>query len=296
MRFLVFLWLVFSILVGHVSAKEKNVRAKDEKDVILAEVGPYKLTKAAFEAKLESAPPQIKMILAHQPELKKALVDRWVQITLLSLAAKNAGLDKDPEVKAQIEEATRQILAQAYLQKKILSQVGTVDEKTIEKYYQEHKDRYQEPEAVRARHILIEVPQGATKEQEAQALKKAEEIRQRALKGEDFAKLAEKYSADPGSRKKGGDLGFFTRGQMVKEFEDVAFSLKPGEISKPVRTAFGYHIIKVEAHRPAKQKTLAEVKDQIKEEIIQERQEALLQQALKELKKKYPAKIYTDRL
>lgn len=296
MRFLVFLWLVFSILVGHVSAKEKNVRAKDEKDVILAEVGPYKLTKAAFEAKLESAPPQIKMILAHQPELKKALVDRWVQITLLSLAAKDAGLDKDPEVKAQIEEATRQILAQAYLQKKILSQVGTVDEKTIEKYYQEHKDRYQEPEAVRARHILIEVPQGATKEQEAQALKKAEEIRQRALKGEDFAKLAEKYSADPGSRKKGGDLGFFTRGQMVKEFEDVAFSLKPGEISKPVRTAFGYHIIKVEAHRPAKQKTLAEVKDQIKEEIIQERQEALLQQALKELKKKYPAKIYTDRL
>ncbi len=288
MRFLAIFLFCSLVLSASVSAKDK--------EVILAEVGPYKLTKTAFEAKLETAPPQIKMILAHQPELKKALIDRWVQIALLSLAAKDAGLDKDPQVKAQLEEATRQILAQAYLQKKILSQVKPIQEKDIEKYYQEHKERYREPEAVKARHILIEVPQGASKEQEAKARQKAEEIRKRALQGEDFAKLAQKYSADPGSRNKGGDLGFFTHGQMVKEFEQAAFALKPGQISAPVRTAFGYHIIKVEAHRPAKQKSLAEVKDQIKEEMLQEQQEALLNQALQELKKKYTTKVYPDRL
>ncbi|NPB09248.1 MAG: peptidylprolyl isomerase, partial [Thermodesulfobacteria bacterium] len=136
----------------------------------------------------------------------------------------------------------------------------------------------------------------ASKEEEAKALEKAKKIREMALKGEDFAELAKKYSDDPGTKDKGGDLGFFTRGQMVKEFEEAAFSLKPGEISQPVRTAFGYHIIKVEKKRPARQKSFEEVKDQIKEELLRQRQEERLKAALKELEKKYSPKVYTDRL
>ncbi len=279
---------MFGLLVGNVAAKEK--------EVVLAEVGPYKLTKKEFEAKLESAPPQIKMILAHQPELKKALVDRWVEMALLSLGARDAKLDQDPQVKLKIEEATNQILAQAYLEREVLSQTKPVSEKEIKRYYENHKDRYVEPEAIRARHILIEVPQGASPEEEAKALKKAREIRQKALKGEDFAKLAQKYSADPGTKEKGGDLGFFTRGQMVKEFEEAAFALKPGEVSQPVRTAFGYHLIKVEEKRPAREKSLTEVKEQVKEEILRERQEKRLKAALKKLEEKYHPKVYTDRL
>ncbi len=288
MRFYGIFVLAFCLLVTNVFAKEK--------EVVLAEVGPYKLTKAEFEAKLESAPPQIKMILAHQPELKKALIDRWVEIALLSLGAKDAKLDQDPEVKLKIQEATNQILAQAYLERVILAHQKPVSEKEIKRYYEEHKDRYAEPEAIRARHILIEVPQGASPEEKAKALKKVQEIREKALKGEDFAQLAKKYSDDPGTRDKGGDLGFFSRGQMVKEFEEAAFSLKPGEISQPVETAFGYHLIKVEEKRPARQKKLGEVKAQIKEDIERERQEERLKAALKSLEKKYPTKVYTDRL
>ena len=288
MRFWLILGLFVCLLVSPSLAKDQ--------EEILAEVGPYKLTKQAFEAKLETAPAQIKMILAHQPQLKRMLVDRWVEISLLSLAARDAGYDKDPQVKAQIEEATKQILAQTYLERQVLKKVPPADEKAIEKYYAQHKDRYQEPEAVRARHILIEVPQGASKEEEAKALKKAKELRQRALKGEDFAKLAREYSADPGSRDKGGELGFFTRGQMVKEFENAAFSLKPGEISQPVRTAFGYHLIQVEEKRPAKQKSLEEVKQQIQQEMTKEKQEELLTKVLNDLRKKYPTKIYPDKI
>lgn len=266
------------------------------KDEILAQVGPYKLTKKEFEAKLETAPPQVKMILAHQPGLKKALVKRWVEISLLSLAAKDEGLANDPEVKARLEEVTRQILAQAYLEKKILAKTGQVSEKELQAYYEKHKDKYQEPEAVRARHILIEVPQNATKAQEKEALKKAQEIRARILKGEDFAKLAKEYSADPGTKNRGGELGFFTRGQMVKAFEEAAFSLKPGEVSQPVRTPFGYHIIQVEEVRAAKQKSFEEVKGRIKEEILAKREQEALNKAIAELKKKYPTKIYEDRI
>ncbi len=272
-----------------------GLAAAKEGDEILAEVGPYKLTRAEFEAKLETAPPQIKMILAHQPQLKKALVERWVEISLLSLAAKDAGLEKDPEVKARLDEVTKQILAQAYLEKKLLNQ-QRVSEEEVKAYYEKHREKYQEPRAVRARHILIEVPQGATPEQEKEALKKAQRLRERILKGEDFAKLAQEYSADPGTKEKGGELGFFTQGQMVKEFEEAAFRLKPGEISEPVRTPFGYHLIQVEEVKEAKQRSFAEVKDRVREDLIQAKEEAALNKALKELAQKYGAKIYEDRL
>ncbi|HHI96782.1 MAG TPA: hypothetical protein ENJ96_02925 [Thermodesulfatator atlanticus] len=272
-----------------------GLAAAKEGEEILAEVGPYKLTRAEFEAKLETAPPQIKMILAHQPQLKKALVERWVEISLLSLAAKDAGLEKDPEVKARLDEVTKQILAQAYLEKKLLNQ-QRVSEEEVKAYYEKHREKYQEPRAVRARHILIEVPQGATPEQEKEALKKAQRLRERILKGEDFAKLAQKYSADPGTKEKGGELGFFTQGQMVKEFEEAAFRLKPGEISEPVRTPFGYHLIQVEEVKEAKQRSFAEVKDRVREDLIQAKEEAALNKALKELAQKYGAKIYEDRL
>ncbi len=272
-----------------------GLAAAKEGEEILAEVGPYKLTRAEFEAKLETAPPQIKMILAHQPQLKKALVERWVEISLLSLAAKDAGLEKDPEVKARLDEVTKQILAQAYLEKKLLNQ-QRVSEEEVKAYYEKHREKYQEPRAVRARHILIEVPQGATPEQEKEALKKAQRLRERILKGEDFAKLAQEYSADPGTKEKGGELGFFTQGQMVKEFEEAAFRLKPGEISEPVRTPFGYHLIQVEEIKEAKQRSFAEVKDRVREDLIQAKEEAALNKALKELAQKYGAKIYEDRL
>ncbi|NPA48759.1 MAG: hypothetical protein GXO20_02155 [Thermodesulfobacteria bacterium] len=266
-----------------------------EKEEVLAEVGPYKLTKKEFEAKLETAPPQIKMILAHQPQLKNALVKRWVEISLLSLAAKDAKLDQDPKVKAKIDEVTKQILAQAYLEK-VLAGVDKVDEKELKAYYEKNKEKFQEPKAIRARHILIKVPQNASPEEEKKALKKAQELRARLLKGEDFAELAKKYSEDPGTKDRGGDLGFFTRGQMVKEFEEAAFSLKPGEISPPVRTAFGYHLIKVEEVREAKQKSFEEVKEKVRQELVAAKEEEALQKVLKELQKKYPTKIYEDRL
>ncbi|OAG27443.1 peptidylprolyl isomerase [Thermodesulfatator autotrophicus] len=288
MRFL------FSMVLALIIGLAATAQAKDE---ILAEVGPYKLTKKEFEAQLETAPHQIKMILAHQPELKKVLVERWAEISMLALGAKEAGLEKDPAVKRQIEEATKQILAQAYLEKEVLAKIKQqVTEEELKKYYEKNKAKFQEPEKVRARHILIEVSQNASKEEVQKALEKAKKIRERLLKGEDFAKLAKKYSDDPGTKDKGGDLGFFTRGQMIKEFEEAAFSLKPGEISEPVRSPFGFHIIKVEEKKMSKEKPFEEVKEKVKEEYLNQKQKEALERALKELKAKYKVKIYTDKL
>lgn len=128
----------------------------------------------------------------------------------------------------------------------------------INKYFDENKEKYAQKEEVRARHILVEDE------------KTAKEILQELKKGKDFSELAKKYSNCP-SKEKGGDLGFFGRGMMVPEFEKAAFSLKIGEISNIVKTKFGYHIIKLEERKEAKEAKLEEVKDLIKSELTKEK-------------------------
>ncbi len=294
-KLLVVSFLSILLFCNPAMATQKGTKA-NEANVILAQVGPYKLTKAEFEEMVKNAPPQIQMILAQQPALKKGLLRRWAEVTLLALAAREEGIDKDPAVKAQIQDVVDRLLAQQFLSQKVLPKVKPVTEKEVKAYYEQHKLEFMTPESIHARHILIPLPEKATKKQENEALKKAEMIRQRLLKGEDFAKLAREYSADPGTKDKGGDLGFFTKGQMIESFEKAAFSLKPGEISKPVRTAFGYHIIKVEEIRPAKQKSFSEVKEQIKQNLLQQHQEMALRMVIKQLEVKHPIKIYPDRL
>ncbi len=135
----------------------------------------------------------------------------------------------------------------------------------LEKYYRRHLDQFEIQEQVKAAHILIRVDQKASAEQRAAKRKLAEKILAEAKAGKDFAELARKYSDDPGSAAKGGDLGYFPRGAMVKPFEQAAFSLKPGEISGIVETPFGYHIIKSEGYIEAGLKPLTAVTDQVKE-------------------------------
>lgn len=143
----------------------------------------------------------------------------------------------------------------------------SVSDSQIEEHYASHLQDYRAEEEVRARHILIKpvTPDAAGDEA---ALARASQIRKEALKpGADFAALARQYSEDEGSKPNGGDLGFFPRARMVEEFSKAAFALEPGGISDPVSSQFGYHVIKVEERRPAGQKPLAEVREQIREII-----------------------------
>ena len=146
----------------------------------------------------------------------------------------------------------------------------SVTEDELKTYYEEHRKNYHEEKAVHARHILFRVNPDASAEEVEAVKNKAQEILKLARAGQDFATLAKNYSEDPGSAKNGGDLGYFTQSQMIKEFADAAFAIKPGEISDLVRTAFGFHIIKVEDVRPERDLSFDEVKDSIKK-ILTER-------------------------
>ena len=138
-----------------------------------------------------------------------------------------------------------------------------VTDAEVQAYYNQHIADYQVKEQVRARHILIAVPEGADAKTDAAAKAKAEDLLKQIRGGADFATLAKANSDDPGSKASGGELGFFTRGKMVPAFEQAAFALQPGQTSDLVKTSFGYHIINVEEKKPEHTKTLDEVKGDI---------------------------------
>ena len=151
-----------------------------------------------------------------------------------------------------------------------------VTDQDLQAYYDQHRDEYRVPEQVKVSHILIKTPLPApgAKEDEkaiADARAKAEGVLKELKAGGDFAKLAEKYSDDPGSAKSGGDLGWIGRGRTVPEFEKAAFSLGKGQTSDLVKSSYGFHIIRVEDKQEAHLKTLAEVKSEIEEKVKQQK-------------------------
>jgi peptidyl-prolyl cis-trans isomerase D len=153
----------------------------------------------------------------------------------------------------------------------------------IKDYYNRNlKTAFTHPDQVHARHILIAVPSGATDAEKAAAkLKAADVLKQAQSPGADFAKLAAKYSEDPGSRADGGDLGTFGRGQMIKPFEDAVFAMKPGQVTM-VETHFGFHVVKLEELKPAHTDTLEEAKPKIIDRLRTEAGAKLARDATRE--------------
>ncbi len=146
-----------------------------------------------------------------------------------------------------------------------------VDDAELQTYYEEHAEEFLQGEQANARHILIRVAPDASEEERVDAELLAGGVARIARSDADFAELVAKHSEDPGTRDNGGDLGWFGRGRMVQEFEDAVFSAKPGDILGPVKSQFGYHIIKVEGFRPAHQQPFDEVREQVRFRVLEGR-------------------------
>nr|WP_303874616.1 peptidylprolyl isomerase [Tepidanaerobacter acetatoxydans] len=142
---------------------------------------------------------------------------------------------------------------------KLLGPSIKIEENEIKSYFDANKESFDTKEQVKASHILVDSED------------KAKEVKTKLLNGEDFAELAKNYSIDTANNQRGGELGFFARGEMVPEFENVAFSLEVGEISEPVKTDFGYHIIKVEDKKQAKEAMYEESKEDIRNILLEEK-------------------------
>jgi peptidyl-prolyl cis-trans isomerase D len=157
-------------------------------------------------------------------------------------------------------------LQYAELQLEAIASQITVTPENLQAYYDKNQSRYGEAEKRHAHHILIALPAGADANADAAALAKAQMVEAELKSGKDFAELSKKYSADPGSATRGGDLGWADKGTYVASFADALFSMQPGQISDPVKTQYGYHIIRLDEIRPAHVRTLADAHAQIESE------------------------------
>lgn len=248
-------------------------------DKVVLSVGDVKITAAEFDQIIDALPEQYRIMARGQG--RRDFGQNLARIIVLSQEGKRRKLDQAPGYKMQAEFQTDNYLAQKTFND--LNDHIQVDDAAMKKYYDEHKGDY---EQIRARHILIRaagsaMPLEAGKKElsDAEALAKAQDLRKKIAAGADFAELAKLESDDTGSKQIGGDLNFFHRGQMVAPFEQAAFALKVGEVSQPVKTPFGYHLIKVEAKES---KTYDEAKPELEKKLRPE----LAQKAIEDLEKK----------
>ncbi|MEW6131487.1 MAG: peptidylprolyl isomerase [Acidobacteriota bacterium] len=237
----------------------------------------YASNPKAFDNFLE-ANPQFKA-QAQGPQAE-GIKKEFGTLKILADKARQEKLDQDGATKIKVLIGRSEALARAYVTD-LQQSKDLVPEEEIQRYYNDNPAEFEE---VRARHILVSTsPEEAPADEKSkdakpkalskeEAKKKAQALLDRIRKGEDIAKLAGENSDDPGSKTQGGDLGYFTKGKMVEEFSNTAFSLKPGEISDLVETQFGYHIIKVEDHRtkPLDEDTKKEITDKLKQKKVEE--------------------------
>jgi peptidyl-prolyl cis-trans isomerase C len=205
---------------------------------------------------------------------------------------KSVGMTTDELQAKMLEES----IAESVLEREL--KINVTDE-DVKKFYDDNPSKFEQPEMVRASHILLTTrdPKGTelSEEQKAAKRKKAEELLKRAKAGEDFAKLAKENSEDPGSKDNGGEYTF-PRGKMVREFESAAFSLQTNQVSDIVTTEFGYHIIKLSEKIPAKKVELAKVSQEIKDFLKQQQTQKQLPDYMKTLKKDADLQILDAKL
>jgi len=255
---------------------------------------------------------------ADMPKLRSDVIDEMINIELLYQDSQKQGIKIDPK---KIEEEIDQIrkrypdskqfesaLAEMKMSEKMLkdqfarrSSIQTlidrkitpgisISDDEIKKFYDDNPTFFEQPEQVHARHILIKVDENASSEAKEEAKKKITDIKKRIVAGEDFAELAKAHSQCPSSSK-GGDLGFFGKGQMVPEFEQKAFSMKADEVSDVVETKFGYHLIKVIEHKESGKVAFETAKPKISNKLRNDQTREKLLAHVAELRKE--AKIET---
>lgn len=203
-----------------------------------------------------------KIIDLEAKKQKIKISDKDVEKEIEEMKDKYGGAEAFDQVMAQSGldiETLKDNIAMNMKIEKLLGPDITITDEELAEYFEEKKDELKESEQVKARHILV-----ATEEE-------AKEVSEKLGGGEDFGKLAEEYSTDEGSKAAGGDLGFFGKGEMAAEFEESAFSLEVNKVSDPIKTQHGYHIIEVLEKKEAKEANFEEVKDDLKDALLQDK-------------------------
>jgi len=251
--------LFLSIAVSS-QTQDRTKPEKNPSQEVLAVVNGEPLTQLHYNQFIEQYSPQVRA-MAEQD--KGRFMRELVLQEILAQEGKRQHIDQDPEMQIRLRTQTNNTIARAVVQKSVEENSGITDAK-LKAHYDANKSNYKEGETITASHILVKT------EPEAKTLL------QELKNGKDFAELAKEKSTGP-SAPQGGSLGSFGRGRMVPEFEKAAFALKAGEVSEPVKTSFGWHVIKVTEHTEGKQQDFEQAKEAIRKALMTDYIQGMLQ-------------------
>ena len=242
---------------------------------ILATVSDREITQNDLQRLFRSLGPE-RGAQFNSAEVQKRLLEELITQELLYVDAKEKNLDKDAEFETEVEKMKTELLKQ-YALRRMFENIEIADEEAFN-YYKENKNEFKAPDTIRAKHILVDDAD------------KANQIYWDLKKGLFFEEAAKRYSSCP-SAASGGDLDYFAKGQMVPEFEKAAFALEINEISKPVQTQFGYHIIKLVDRKKAGFSDFDQVKDEIMQALTANKQNQMYMEESKRLREKHIVKV-----
>jgi peptidyl-prolyl cis-trans isomerase C len=241
----------------------------------------------------------VRLLTQEAAARKVAVPDADVDAQIATIQAQFPNAEAFKQVLAQRQMTIEQLKSDARREMAITKLLQTeVDAKAavtpaqVNDFYAKNPNQFKQPERVRASHILISIPEGADAAAKAQARSKAEQILKDVKSGKDFAALAKEHSQDPGSAIQGGDLGFFTQGQMVGPFNDTAFALAPGATSDLVETQFGFHIIRVAEKEASRDVPLEEVRTRLEQFLLNQNRQEQTEAFVKALRSKGKVEVF----
>jgi len=272
----VFTAAIAIMLAGAAEAEEPNP--------VLGRAGDYIIREADFERILSKQSQEVKAQVSAQSPQREEFIRQLLLSRVLAVKARKEGLDRKPEVKEQLSQVMDQFLAQEYLLAQTAS--AKVSEEEVKAFYLEHVAEFQISETARVRHIYFEVAADAAPEVKAKAKEKADKVLKALKGGGEFAALAREHSDDKDTADKGGEIGYVRPGKTNSpELEKAIFALKQGEISEPVNTTFGYHILKVDERKEKRTGSLDEAREFITQRLKAQAEQKIAKEVIDKIAK-----------
>jgi peptidyl-prolyl cis-trans isomerase C len=274
--------VIMSLLLLTVVLITSGFAAGPAKTDVLAKVGNTEITRDMLDNIIATIPEENRVPFL-TPDGRKKILDEVVSFTLFAEAAKREGIDKEPAVKTRLKYVQTEYLGREYFRRH-LAKLPSITDEELQTYYNDHKSEFKPPEQIKARHILLNT--------EAEADKVMEKVKA----GKDFAQLAKKYSIDPAAAK-GGKLeladgqDWLPRGTFEKSFEDTLFKIPKGEVGGPIKSQFGWHILKVDDRRQPDTPAFVQVRSMIKNRLQDEKDAKIHKELTEKLKKTIPVEF-----
>ncbi len=253
------------------------VSVVNAQNAVLAKIGTTTITEKDLND-LANAIPERYRDMYMSPEARQKTLDYIVNIYVLAAEAEKQNIDKAPEVQKLMDFTKKDLLARIYLDRQSRNLKPPTEEEA-KKYYQQYRDQFVTPESVHMHHILVNT------EKEAKA------VLDRLKKGEKFEEIASQVSICP-SKTKGGDLGWLPKGSLVPEIEEVAFTVKQGVPTGPVKSKFGYHVLRVEDRKPAEEGSFEQAREYIMEQLKFQAQQDNYERIAQDLRKKMNVQVF----